>query len=534
MRRLVISETFDLSADEIDLFSEWLREELTALRIERKDCLRASLLLEGLLLRMREHLKETTAVTANIEPRPGRTQIRLELSGEPFNPMNQTSEALGDWNSSLMTAIGLYPKYSYGFGKNTLRLHLPNRRLNAAAKILPAIMIGILTGVAGLFLLPESFRVSVSETFLDTGFDLWSRLLSAISGPIVFFMAVTSILNTKGISKQGGSVISVIGRFFLSTSLITVFTFFCTRPAFSFAAPAENAAQSFLSQGKQFLYNLIPHNIAEPFFDADTPQLFLLAILSGGALLSLGEHADVLRNAVRQINMLGMLVAKWVSYLVPISASVFLCLMIWRRQIRSLLGMWLPLALAFAVSLLVLTAAPLLLSFRTKVPFRSLLQRLRDPFLLTLKAGELDDNAYEAAERSCIRRLGIDSNFIKTYLPQGLVLYMPISTVGALVFTMYTMGVYQVPVDIFRQFTAALFAVLLFVVTPPVPGQNLLSYAVIFSWLGIPETAIIDAMFFEILFGIFSNAANLTLLQVETVFHAKRLGMLDADVYMRG
>lgn len=526
-------ETFNLSPQGIDALSAWLSDMLTTLHVDRKNCLRACLMLEELLLRMQENLGEEINGTALVEQRVGRPQIRLEMDGAPFNPMNQTAEAFGDWNSSLMTATGLHPKYSYSFGKNTLRLTLPNKRRTAVFKTLLAVLIGVALGYAGLFLLPDAARHTVTDALLESGFDLWSRVLIAISGPIVFFMAVTTILNTKGITKNGGSISFVIGRFFLSSLLIAGFAYVCARPAFTFAAPTEEATESFATQLRQFLLDMIPHNIIEPFLDADSPQLFVLAIVFGGALVSLGDRVDLLKNAVRQINKLALLIAQWVSLLVPFAAGLFLCLLIWNRQTKTTFGMWLPLLLALGVSLVVMAAALLLLSVNTKVSVLMLLKKLREPFWQTLRTGELDDDAFETAQRSCIRAFGIDRNYLKTYLPQGLVLYMPISAVGALIFTMYTMEVYHVPVDLFHQIIVAMFAVLLFVVTPPVPGQNLLSYAVIFSWIGIPNAAIIDAMFFEILFGVFSAAGNLSLLQIETVFQTRRLGLLDRKVYER-
>lgn len=530
MRRTATNETFALSAAGIDDFSAWLHRALEERKADRKNCLRACLMLEELLLRMLEQPGEDRSFFAAVDLYFGRPRIRLETGGEPFNPMSKTAEAFGDWNSSLMTAVGLHPKFSYSLGKNILRLTLPNRRTNAVVKMMLAVSLGVLLGGIGLLLLPQTLRGSITQPLLDTGFELWSRLLNAISGPIVFFMALTTILNTKGITRQGGSILFVIGRFFLFSTLFAAFAYVCARPFFTFTPPSEEAALSIARQGRDMLLELIPRNIVEPFLDADTQQLFLLAIICGGALVSLGDRAGVLKSACRQCNMIGLLIARWVSLLVPFVTGVFLILLIWSRQIRTITGMWLPMVLAAAVSLAAILCSVVILSLRFHVSFRTLLKKLKDPFLLTLRTGELDDNAYEEAERSCVRAFGVDRNYLKTFLPQGLVLYMPVSAIGALIFTMYTMQIYGVPVDLFRQFVAALFAVLLFVVTPPVPGQNLLSYAVIFSWLGIPEAAIIDAMFFEILFSIFSTAANLTMLQTETVFQARRLGMLNAEI----
>ncbi len=63
--------------------------------------------------------------------------------------------------------------------------------------------------------------------------------------------------------------------------------------------------------------------------------------------------------------------------------------------------------------------------------------------------------------------------------------------------------------------------------TPPVPGANLLAYIIIFGQLGIPGKALIDAMIFDILFGIFASAANQTVLQMDLIIQADKIGLLD-------
>ena len=374
MRTSSENESFNLSSEEIDRCAAWLEERLALLHVERKNALRARLLMEELLLRMQEQFDPQTAVVIFLDSHFGHPQIRLELPGEPFNPLSKTAEAFGDWNSSLMTAVGLHPKYSYTFGKNTLRLNLPNRRKNAGMKILLAVAAGLLLGFVGLLVLPQAVRQSAATAVLEPAFDLWSRTLIAISGPIVFFMAVTTILNTKGITRQGGSSLHVVGRFFLFSFLITAFAFLCARPVFSFARPDADAMQSFFAQGKSFLLDLIPRNIVEPFLDADTMQLFVLALICGGALVALGDSVPILRDAARQVNMIGLLVAKWVSLLVPFAVGFFLCLLIWSREAQTMIGMWVPLALAFGVSVPVLFAAAACLSVRMKVPFSLLVK----------------------------------------------------------------------------------------------------------------------------------------------------------------
>ena len=533
MKNTKRNESFGLSAEGIDAFSAWLSEWLEEIAVDRRDRLRACLMFEELLLRMREHSDGASGFSAAADVVFGFVRIRIEIPGDAFNPLSATAEALGDWNSSLITVIGLNARYSFTPGKNVLRLTLKRKKMNAVLKMAIAIAVGCAVGALGMLLLPASARQQMTDSALLPAFEVWAKMLNTISGPIIFLMSITTMLNAKGISRQGGSSVRTIGRYFCISFVIVAVALFFSRMSISVDPDTAQTDADFFSTALQFITGLIPKNLLDPLMNSDTPQLLLIAVLLGCALIALGSRADALKNGIRQVNMVGLMLAKWMSLLVPFALCLFLCVMIWSRQTRTLLGMWKPLTLSLGVSVAVLTADVLLFSVHLKIPLRTAVGKLAETFVQTLRAGSVDNDAFDAAERSCTRELGIDRNYTKICLPQGIVLYVPVSAIGTLLFTLYALQTNQVRIDVFRQVALVILTVLLFVMTPPVPGANLLSYAVLFSWLGLPETTIIDAMFFEIVFGIFSSAANLTMLQIETALQAKRLGMLDLQVLRR-
>lgn len=525
MRGREIRQTFRLSSQEIDRFSDWLEERLSALKTERRDRVKIRLLTEEVLLRMQERFGEDATAEACLERPYGRWQLRIETAQEPFNPLSETGNTLGDWNSSMVTAMALTPKYTYTWGKNVFRLALPVKRLNPVLQIGVAILIGCAVGLAGKFLLPDSFRLLATEMFFSPLYDIWQKILNVLSGPVIFLMVITTVLNTKGITRQGGNKAYVIGRYFLFSVLVSCLALFCAKPFFlqtvgQFRPSREMLKDLFLSFG------IFPDNLLEPFTSSNTPQLIFVALVLGSAMLAAGERVSGLRRLTRQVNMVGLQMAKWVSLLVPYFTGAFLALEIWQGRTDVLIRMWQPLALSLLLTAAVLAAAVLWLSFRLRLSPLTVFGKLREPFLLALKTGSLDA-AFDATERSCVRELGIDPSYAQISLPQGLVLYMPVNIVGVIFFALYAAEGYRVALDPARVLAAMLFVVVLFVATPPVPGANLLAFAVLFSWLGIPGEALIDAMIFDIVFGIVASAGNLTLLQVETVLQAKRFGLLD-------
>lgn len=528
MRFKAEKEQFALRFEEIDRFADWLDEGLSAMKARRQSRIRLRLLAEEILLRMRGRFGEDAIAFASLDKTLNRATLRIEIEGEPFNPLNETGDSLGGWNSSLVTAIDMDPKYAYTWGRNVLRFVLPVRKMNSLLTLAIAILLGALAGLLGLLLLPESARAAAESAVLTPLFDVWIRILNAMSGPVVFFMVITTVLNTKQITRQGGTRLYVIGRYILISLFCAAVAVFCGLALFLPAGASIDRGSGFAQQFTDRFLDVVPENIVAPFANSDTPQLMLIAFVLGGAVIALGSRVEPLKKLIQQLNMVGLLLTKWVSLLVPPFFGLFIALKIWTSKASEFLGVWKPLAASVALSALIMIFDVLLFSLFLRVSPRVILKKLLPDFKNSLFSGGVDD-ILPSAERGSAELLGVDRNYVKVCLPQGLVLYMPLSSVGILIFTAHIAVSYGVSLNAPQIMFAVLLAVLLFIATPPVPGANLLAYTVFFSWLGIPGQALIDAMFFDIVFGFFASAGNLSMLELETVIEARRFGLLQID-----
>ena len=230
--------------------------------------------------------------------------------------------------------------------------------------------------------------------------------------------------------------------------------------------------------------------------------------------------------------MVGLKLAEWVSLFVPLFAGLFLCLEIINGKIVTLRDIYQPLVLSVIAALLMMFFAICYVALRLKASPLTIGRKVEKPFFTAMKTGSLDAS-FEHTKYSCIHLLGIDKGYTNISLPQGLVLYMPVSAIGTLIFTIYSAHIYNVEIDGFWIATAIIFAVVLFVATPPVPGANLLAYVVFFNWLKIPQEALMDAMIFDIVFGILAGAGNQLLLQIELILQANNIGILNRKLLQK-
>ncbi len=526
------SQKFPLTGAGIEELSETLEEKLRLVGVETQNRIRVRFSTEESLLRMRDQFGENTTVTLSMWTRFGRPVLQIEQEGERYNPLSKTEVELEDWSGTLLTAVGLYPQYSYVKGKNFLRLNLPMHRMNPALKILIAIAVGTVLGFLGLTALPEAQQADLVQAVLQPIYELWIRILSVLSGPVIFFMVITTFLNTGGIEEEGGNSKRVTMRYFsycaAAAMLAGIAACVAAGAALTGGETPWAGASGFLSH----LFQIVPEDIFGPLTEANTPQILLIAFMLGNGLVISGARTQGLSLLVRQINTIGLLMADWVSRCVPYFTVALICYEILSREAGIFRWLWQVLLLALMVSLLCMLLVTLGISRQQQVSLSSLTRKLMPAFAKAIKTGGLDAG-FGDMQASCVKDLGVERHYVEIGLPMGMTLYMPITVVGIYIFTIYAAVQGNVVISAGWLVVAGILAVVMSAAAPPVPGASLLTYMMLFSELGIPEFMLISAMVFDILFGIFASAANQTMLQLDLIRQADQIGLLDKECLRR-
>ncbi len=527
-RSISTQETFSLDAAGIEFFSERLGKLLQILEIERQNQIRIRFSFEESLLRLRDRFGEDREFSLKVDSSFGRTYIQIELEGAIYNPLSKTEADLEDWSGSLLTAVGLSPIFSYSKGKNILRLNLARKGMNSALKILIAVIIGVIVGIVLRAALPAAYEGYLVEEILQPLYDFWVRLLSVLSGPVIFFVVCNTVLNTRAIREEGGSSRKIVARYFIFSILASLLSLLVSEIIFFEPVIAAKSLGISMRGTLETLLQFMPENAVDSILSANTPQILVLAFVVGGVISALGPRGDSLNSLIHQGSAAGLLITEGVSRMVPYFAAALICMEIVRGNLKTLFGMWRVLVFSILVMAIVLIVVLFYVSIRKKVSYRTLWKKLYPSFRTAVRSGGLDEG-YGQMERSCIDQLGMERHFAVTSLPHGMVLYMPANVIGTLMFTVYAALQFKVEITAGWLIGAMVMTVILFVATPPVPGANLLAYIMIFAQLGIPSSALIVAMIFDIFFGIFASAGNQTLLQLELILQADKIGLLDRE-----
>lgn len=277
------SSTFELTGAGIDNFSEMIEDALVSVKTERQHRLRIRLSTEEALLRMRDRFGEDQSVEGYIIRRFGKLLIRIDLEGEQYNPLSEEEAELEDICGTLLTAAGLSPQYQYDGRRNSFRVQIPLPGMNPAIKILLAIAGGIILGLIGKALFSTGTIALLDARLIEPMISLWNRILNVLSGPVIFFIVVTTTLNSGQLSLSGVDYKKVGLRYLLVSCLLSSITAagYCIVYHLSPSA-MTNAEQTLLVFEGAF--NMVPEDFVTPFITSNTPQLLLMAIVIGIAL----------------------------------------------------------------------------------------------------------------------------------------------------------------------------------------------------------------------------------------------------------
>lgn len=521
-------KTYALTDEEIDALSESVGETLEKSGVEWLNRIRVRLTLEESLLRLQGHFGSDATIAVSKVRNLFGSRIVVVHEGEPFNPLNADTIKLGEWRSSFFTYVGVQPQYAYSNGRNIIRLPLPQHRINPVLLLVAAIVLGMGVGFAMDAILPKGIQ-SLVATVGSPLFNLWVQTLNALAAPVIFFTATTTLLNMRRVEEQGGSQGEVTSRYFIYSFALGALAVACAAMVYRLGARAGWITDEQAGGLVSGITQIIPKNLVDPFVTSNTHQLLLLAFVVGSALITLGDRAKEVVSLVQQVNLMNAVITQRISTLVPVVTAILAALEILNGQRSIIAQLWRPLLLGFVVASAWFLFELVMTSRQYDVSLRALVRKLRAPFVTALRTGSLDDS-YEDTERSCVEGLGIEKSLVEVALPQGLVLYMPASIMGTLVFTVFAARENGLETTVAWYVMAIVLDVLLFVATPPVPGANLLAFITLFNVLGIPDDVFLDAMIFDILYGVYANAANQTLLQLEMLRQSGRMGLLNRKV----
>lgn len=235
----------------------------------------------------------------------GRVRLRIIIQGSPYNPLSDEDETI-DSLSEYVTQLFLHDQsafvsYKRLLGKNIITLGSavkPRKSLSFKSPLIWAIALGVIFGLI-CQRLPDNIHAFLVDSLADPIGSVVLALIAGASAPVIFLSLITSITSLGSINRLTELGFKIMWRFIKCTLFIIGVS---TAVSLLFYSVFGAAAIRFNpDQLISMLLKLIPTNIIAPFLNNDMPQLVILGLVLGAALLLLDDRVDNLNASLRAL-----------------------------------------------------------------------------------------------------------------------------------------------------------------------------------------------------------------------------------------
>ncbi len=515
---------YDLNNTSIDAISSEINEFLSTCNVDRKDALRVNLAAEETLLHYQEEFGTEQMVYVSCAKRLGRPRISIYVPATRFNPMDLAeSEETSTVLNSVLVNMGVAPTYQYKGGKNiiifTPKQTPPSQMVMLAISIVAAVICG-----SACMLLPDAWRNAIATQFIGPIFSTFMGLLSAISGPMIFFSVawgIYSIGDTATLGKIGKRMINRIlaMSFFVAT--------LCTLAMLPFFQLALDGGASFdFAALFKIVLGMVPNNFIVPFVEGNPLQIIFVATCIGLTMLILANKTTVAASMMEQSNYIVQFMMETISNFVPyfVFGSIFNMIISDNFSVLMKAYKILPITI---LGMFVATAFyAILVIVNKKISPALLLKKILPTYIIALSTAS-SSAAFASNMETCEKKLGIDKRIVNFGVPLGQIIFMPGTAMLFMPAALCMAEIYGVPISPVWVVTALFISVILGIAAPPIPGGALTCYTMLFVQCDIPAEAIPIIIAINVITEFFATPTNIFCLEAELMELAGELKMLD-------
>ena len=523
-------KVYALNEAAVDSISADLQAYLNGLNVEKHNIQRIRLTVEEMLLNLLGQPDRCGEISVGLGKLAGRHMFRMRYRMKPFDP---TRDMDAPWAEELMRSLGFFPAWNHRGSVNTVSLVVADRpKRSMLFYILTAVLAAAALGFAGT-LLPAGLRQNLDEALLTPAAEGFLGLLRTFSGIMIVLTICSGILGMRDSASLGRAgkavLLRYIGFSFAVSAASAVMALPFLRLHFTEAGPEETST---LIQISRMLFDILPTNIVDPFRTGNALQLIVIAALLGAGLLAMGEHGSRLRDLINDAGGWLQHTVSAICALVPVFVFVVLLRQFWNGQAQELLAVWKPLLLITGMILLLAAVLWLLTACRLRCSPGLLLKKTLPVFLVGFATAS-SMSAMPLGMETCKKKMGIREGLVSFAYPLGTVIYRPAGIIYFTVLAASLAEMYRIEVSPVWLAVAAGVSTLLIIALPPVPGNSLLGFSILFGSLGIPMDALILATAIDIIMDFIDTGFNVMLLIFRITAEAGRQGVLERKTLLQ-
>jgi Na+/H+-dicarboxylate symporter len=435
------------------------------------------------------------------------------------------------------TLFYLYSK-KHNFTNNTgeRSVKQQNQKLSLTARILLAMVLGLVTGLVIKYVFPDS--VFVQDFLKDGLFSIIGRVfiasLKMLVVPLVFVSLVCGTCSLGDTTRLGRLGIKTISLYLFTTA-------FAISLALTFAVivgPGEGTnlhAVEYTPQKppdiKDVISNIFPSNPIKAMAEGNMLQIIVFAILVGIAVALSGKSGERVAALFKDLNSV---ILKLVIILMNLAPYGVFCLMaklfatFGFDTIRSLISYFL-----LVIFVLIVHAAvtyPVMLKLLAGLSPFAFFKKMKPPLLFAFSTASSNATLPVTLE-TATSQLGIKNTIASFTLPLGATINMDGTAIMQGIATVFIAQVYNIDLSISQYLSVILTATLASIGTAGVPSAGLIMLAMVLQQVGLPVEGIALIIGVDRLLDMTRTAVNVTGDCTVSCIVAKSEGEFDPDVF---
>ena len=537
-------EVFVLNKSNFSETVKQLHEKLTQTKATKKEIFRAELLVEETFMRMTE-IGKTETVEIRISKRFGDLSLRMESSGEEYNPLVEVTDYDEEdddyYRTLILKANRSKMSYTRKNGKNIVIIRVKDADNKQIYYTLIGMVGGIICGAVMKEMLTPDLITMFDKTIIGSIRTMFLNALNMMIAPVVFFSVIsgiTSITNASDVGRIGGKLIGLYGLTTLiaaSLSLVIGYVVFLGDvPQFGTidSSAADSTFQSQSITPLTILVGLIPKNLIDPIVKGEMLQIIFVAIVFGICINKLGDKVKILNEFIEAMNTFALKMIIMIVEFIPLIAFISMAslmlnvgsesmFMLGRMILGQLIGSLIMLAVYAVLMIVIGKISP--------VPFFKKL-----PSFIAIPMSTSSSNVtMPFTMKFCTEKLGISPRLSSFSIPIGATVNMDggcfyLTTAAIMMAKMY--GI-EINFDILM--TILVTVVALSVGAPGVSGAAFVVLATTCVALGIPIEAATVVLGIDPICALMRVTVNVVGDIADTAILACRENLIDKEVYFK-
>lgn len=381
---------------------------------------------------------EGTRVEYSLTKRMTKARLTLRIPGDAYDPFVSGSSArkrkLGSIASMNLNAETARVSHTYAFGYNIISVSVAlSERRKAFYK--DPMVIAVVLGIGLGFLcqhIPDPASSFLIDELASPLMSIMLSILSGIMGPFIFISITTSIIALDSINDLTNLGFRIVRRFLAATLFLIAVSVAVSAVFFrSFGTASVSFAPEQLTQ---MILDIIPTNLFVPFVENNTPQIVVLGLLLGSALLILGDRVSELNAILLQINEWIMSAVKIILLALPVIPFLSILISVAQGTGGELLEGWKFIVASYITYTLCTAVKAVKTSLRTGIGIGEFMRRIKPVVSMAFTTGSTVApirTIYEVSERE----FNIKQEFTSFWVPMCVAVFSPKTTINVILAT---------------------------------------------------------------------------------------------------